>query len=128
MSGVSGPEPTAAIWAPLRACGWPGCRSRQRDPYCTIHARYSSRNHRGIPRGARGLGADFERARRFVLERDGGRCGLRLAGCTVIATTADHIVPRAAGGTNDPSNLRAACRHCNAARGARPLPRPEPDR
>ena len=30
----------------------------------------------------------------------------------------DHIVPRAHGGSDDPSNLRLACRQCNILRGA----------
>lgn len=31
--------------------------------------------------------------------------------------TLDHIIPRAKGGTDEESNLTAACRLCNAARG-----------
>lgn len=31
--------------------------------------------------------------------------------------TLDHVVPRAAGGCNDPSNLLTACRECNTTRG-----------
>lgn len=30
----------------------------------------------------------------------------------------DHVIPRSAGGSNDPSNLVAACRDCNASKGA----------
>ncbi len=108
------------IWAPLRVCRWLGCRRRQDAAYCGLHSRLSPRNHRGILRQARGLGPDFERAKRLVIERDGGRCQLRLAGCTTVATTADHIVPRSKGGTSAMGNLRASCRHCNAARGDRP--------
>ena len=33
--------------------------------------------------------------------------------------TADHIVPRALGGTNARSNLVGACRRCNSARGGK---------
>lgn len=32
--------------------------------------------------------------------------------------TADHIIPRSQGGTNDPSNLRVLCRYHNSKRGA----------
>ncbi len=35
------------------------------------------------------------------------------------AGSVDHIVPVSKGGTNDPSNLRWACRSCNCARGNR---------
>lgn len=33
----------------------------------------------------------------------------------------DHIVPRADGGSDDPENLRTACRDCNLGKAARPL-------
>jgi 5-methylcytosine-specific restriction endonuclease McrA len=49
-----------------------------------------------------------------VLERDGYRC----AYCHGYADTVDHIVPRAAGGTDDERNLVAACRKCNSRKGA----------
>ena len=62
----------------------------------------------------RGLGQEFERAKRFVVERDGGHCQLRRPGCTHLATTADRIVPRSRGGTTELSNLRASCGHCNS--------------
>lgn len=96
-------------WAPKRSCLWPGCRLRQAAAYCADHAAVNSRNHQGLPRQARGLGAEFARAKRLVIERDGSRCQLRLRGCTVVATTADHIVPRSRGGTAHPSYLRASC-------------------
>ena len=104
-------------WAPVRRCGRPGCTRRQLGAYCSDHARLTSRNHRGVARQERGLDAEFERAKRFVIERDGGGCRLRLPGCTVIATTADHIIPRWRGGRTRLDNLRASCNHCNSARG-----------
>jgi 5-methylcytosine-specific restriction endonuclease McrA len=106
---------------PLQRCRWPGCREKQAGPRCRAHARRSSRNHYGIPRQLRGLGAGWPAIVRAVIERDGGACQLRLAGCTGVATTADHVVPRAAGGISELWNLRASCLHCNTARGARPL-------
>jgi 5-methylcytosine-specific restriction endonuclease McrA len=66
-----------------------------------------------------GYGAQHQRERRAALERDGWACTLRLPGCTGYATTADHVVERAAGGPDHRDNLRAACVHCNAVRGAR---------
>lgn len=69
---------------------------------------------------ARGLGQEWRRIRLLVLERDGWQCQLRIAGvCTGRATTVDHVLERDAGGTHDPSNLRAACGPCNSHRGAR---------
>lgn len=62
----------------------------------------------------------WRRVRLTVLERDGYLCQLRLPGCTVTATTVDHLVSRARGGAAlDPNNLRAACTPCNSRKGAR---------
>lgn len=53
----------------------------------------------------------------MVIARAGGICELALPGCSVTATTGDHILPRSAGGTNALANLRAACLPCNQRRG-----------
>lgn len=45
----------------------------------------------------------------------GGLCWV----CGVTATTVDHVVPLARGGSNWPANLRPACKRCNFSRGAR---------
>ena len=50
-----------------------------------------------------------------ILARDGHRCHY----CGKPARTVDHVLPVAAGGTDDPSNLVAACRRCNARKGSR---------
>jgi len=34
--------------------------------------------------------------------------------------TVDHLVPKAAGGSDDPGNLRTLCRRHNSAKGTRP--------
>jgi len=44
--------------------------------------------------------------------------------CRGTASTADHIIPRAHGGGDEPENLRPACQRCNAARGTSPNPFP----
>lgn len=51
-----------------------------------------------------------------MLATYGRQCWLKLAGCTKIATTKDHITPYAQGGTDDISNFRPACRSCNSKR------------
>jgi len=60
-----------------------------------------------------------------VIARDRGVCWL----CGYPgADTADHVVPRAHGGSDDPSNLRAAHRACNSARKDRAPSVPAPSR
>lgn len=59
----------------------------------------------------------WRRTRHPILIRDRGLCQLRLPGCTLTATTIDHITPVSAGGTDDPANLRASCAPCNTRRG-----------
>jgi 5-methylcytosine-specific restriction endonuclease McrA len=57
----------------------------------------------------------YQQNRLVVLATAGGKCYIR--GCLRPATTADHIVPLAAGGGNDLTNLRAACPHHNSVGG-----------
>jgi 5-methylcytosine-specific restriction protein A len=60
--------------------------------------------------------------RRAALERDGYRCGC--VGCAVClgspcgrrATTADHVVPLARGGTKELANYQAMCQPCNSSK------------
>lgn len=99
--------------APLRVCAVPGCGARQDATRCRRHERVSSRNHRGIPLARRGYDRAYRQARAALL---GQPCALRLPGCTGVATTADHVIPVSRGGAAGP--LRAACAHCNSARGA----------
>jgi 5-methylcytosine-specific restriction protein A len=57
--------------------------------------------------------------RAAILIRDEFLCRIRGPRCTVAATCVDHIIPKARGGTDHPSNLQAACAPCNAEKGAR---------
>jgi len=54
--------------------------------------------------------------RRQVIEDHGGKC---FACGSTDDPHVDHIVPRAKGGTNDPSNLQVLCGPCNMRKGAR---------
>ena len=47
-------------------------------------------------------------------------CGVALDS-TAAQLHVDHVVPVAAGGTDDPSNLVPACRSCNCSKGDKPL-------
>ena len=55
----------------------------------------------------------YQRNRRLVLEASAFRCFR----CGGLATTADHIVPLALGGSHDVANLRACCGRCNSSIG-----------
>jgi len=54
------------------------------------------------------------RLTRLVLQRDGAVCHY----CGAPATTADHLVARSLGGSDEPANLVACCTHCNYSKGA----------
>lgn len=54
------------------------------------------------------------RLRFEILRRDNNTC--RYCHATDTPLTIDHVVPVALGGTDDPSNLVAACRDCNAGK------------
>ena len=65
--------------------------------------------------------AVWPRLRLAVFERDGWRCQIGRPGCTDIAQHCDHVIPwswppDSGGAWFDPSNLRAACAHCNIGR------------
>lgn len=65
-------------------------------------------------------GADWERRRQRILKRDQYLC----QHCRVAqATTVDHIIPKASGGTDDDANLLASCAPCNQRKGAKTLTR-----
>ena len=94
-------------WSPLRTCAIAGCTSRQDAVRCARHERTSTRNHDGRSAASRGYDAAYRHARAEFL---GQPCAMRLAGCTGIATTAQHT---------DAGSLIPACGHCNYADGAR---------
>jgi hypothetical protein len=56
---------------------------------------------------------------KLVLATYGNVCHLRMAGCTKVATTKDHVVPYSHGGDDSIENFRPACRSCNSKRGNR---------
>lgn len=61
--------------------------------------------------------------RRDVFLRDGFKCqecGACPGKDRLVWIEVDHIVPVAKGGTDDPSNLRTLCNHCNAGKSTEP--------
>lgn len=70
-------------------------------------------------RHQRGYGAAWDKLRAQTLKRDRYLC--RCDECTTLgriraATEVDHIIPKAKGGTDEPSNLRAINRDCHRAK------------
>lgn len=57
-----------------------------------------------------------KRVRYEVLRRDGHTCRYCGGVAPDVVLVVDHVVPVALGGSDDPSNLVAACRDCNAGK------------
>lgn len=57
--------------------------------------------------------AEWNRTRKWVMARAGDRCEVRTDGCWKRATQVHHIQRRSQGGSDDPSNLLAACDFCH---------------
>lgn len=52
-----------------------------------------------------------------VFKQKGIYCWIQRPGCTVRATTVDHVIPKALGGEDHIDNLRPACGRCNSVLG-----------
>lgn len=119
---------TPAAPLPCDDCGTPTTRGRnQAGRFCadcsTRRAKErDARKDHGWTRSAllpsvRALAARDN----YICHVCGGRVDMTLPYNDRMAPTRDHIVPRYAGGSHDPSNLKLAHRSCNSRRGA-PLP------
>lgn len=70
---------------------------------------------KGKTRHQRGYGWRWIKLRKVILARDSYLCQRCLAnGRVTPATHVDHILRKAAGGTDDPANLRALCAPCHS--------------
>lgn len=58
------------------------------------------------------------RIRFEILRRDGHTCRYCGAQAPDVPLTVDHVIPRALGGSDEPSNLVTACRDCNFGKGS----------
>lgn len=62
----------------------------------------------------RGYGYAWRKLREQILARDGGLCvPCRSIGLVSLARAVDHIVNKARGGGDNPSNLQAICNTCH---------------
>ncbi|WP_315972696.1 HNH endonuclease [Aeromonas caviae] len=74
----------------------------------------------GLSRHQRGYGSEWDKLRQVILVRDGYLCLTCLAlGIYTPATTVDHVVAKAHGGTDDPSNLASICDPCHGVKTAK---------
>lgn len=65
-------------------------------------------------RHERGLGSNWDKARKRALERDKGLCQVcAKAGRVTLATEVDHINPRAKKGDHSLDNLQSICNQCH---------------
>jgi hypothetical protein len=65
-----------------------------------------------------------KRIRYEILRRDQNACQYCGSMAPDVALTIDHVVPVALGGSDDPTNLAAACRDCNAGKTSIPADAP----
>lgn len=90
---------------------------KSRCPQCASLRRRPRNRRNNAARG--GSGWAWQRTRVAVLEREGYRCVD--CGTVQVSLQVDHIVPLAAGGSNDLANLRALCRWCHGRRHESPI-------
>lgn len=91
---------------------------------CTILSKHSHYNREAERRRGnstqRGYGAPWQKRRKAALNTaEGALCVYHweVLGQVVPATSRDHRVPKAKGGSDDDSNLVSACTYCNSAKG-----------
>ncbi|MBI9042903.1 MAG: HNH endonuclease [Anaerolineaceae bacterium] len=98
-------------------CRHPGCPDLAFDGvYCIKHKKErgnSYENKRGSS-SKRGYGSRWRSIRNQILKQN-PLCVLCLEADRVTAATeVDHIIPKARGGTDFPSNLQALCKECHS--------------
>lgn len=72
--------------------------------------------HRGSA-ASRGYGSEWTKLRTRIMYRDCGLCQVcKAKGLVTPAHAVDHIVPKAAGGSDSEGNLQAICNLCHAAK------------
>lgn len=106
-----------------KACRKQGCKNVTTDAsgYCDEHRGCSWQRHqKGKTASQRGYGAAWRKVRTIALERDAHLCQQCLKqGRYVAATTVDHIIAKAHGGSDELSNLKSLCNVCHKAKTAR---------
>lgn len=100
-------------------CRAKGCHALTDAPggYCSEHTGQAVGWRRVAAKSSsseRGYGASWRKRRERIMQRDRGLCQPCIRkGIITSAYAVDHIVPKAAGGTDDDTNLEAICRCCH---------------
>jgi len=96
-----------------RLCASPGCpRTTTEGPRCPDHTRAPRADPRPNAAG-RGYGWTWEKVARVVRAEEPWCRICKAEGRYTLTTDVDHIIPRAAGGTDDRTNLRGLCGTCH---------------
>src|SRR5271155_1934423 len=108
---------------PLKPCLAPGCSALSNESKCANHRKRSwATTYQQGTRQERGYGAAWQRLRKLIVA-DQPYCMIakvcvERTGHPAESTCVDHIVPKAAGGTDDERNLQGACEPCNTMKAA----------
>lgn len=108
-----------------KVCRARGCTQLtiEQHGYCVAHAGlaigWRETNRVKGDADARGYGYRWKIIRAQVMRRDNHLCQVCIAnGVMTPATAVDHIVNKADGGTDEPSNLQAICDPCHEVKTA----------
>lgn len=94
----------------MSICAKDGC-----SELATDHGRCRDHRKLVVGTGSRGSTRKQRKRRRRILERDNWTCHY----CGAQAVTEDHLIPLTKGGSEDDSNLVAACGPCNFSKGSK---------
>jgi len=105
-----------------RPCRHNGCTglTNDRNGYCEQHRNTKWEAHQGGRSSSqRGYGSAWQRLRKTIVARDKGLCqACRRDDRAVQGKDVDHIIAKANGGTDDPSNLELLCAPCHRSKTA----------
>jgi 5-methylcytosine-specific restriction protein A len=99
------PSPCTQPGCPNKATNRGRCPDHQRPAWVTTTSSSTER----------GYGARWQRLRHHQLSTY-PVCQIRTHCDGALATEVDHIKPKAQGGTDEPTNLRSACKACHKAK------------
>lgn len=106
-----------------KACRVRGCASVTVHPsgFCDQHVGEGWRQHnKGQTSKQRGYGPEWRTVRNAVIKRDKGLCQeCKREGIVRPGTSVDHIIAKAHGGSDAPSNLECICTDHHRAKTAR---------